>query len=213
METAKATRWAFTAYEQQWELFKAMPPIVAEWGWQEEVCPDTQRHHYQGFLRTDRQVRLSQLKKALPGVHLEIARNWDALKSYCKKEETAVDGTQRHETVSKSLTMAQALRRVAEVRPPSDNSRLELIEDFRQAYIREYELAVATLLREDPNLIGLYSQPQYERAYVKWRNVWVELAESEKTDRQTDKTPDEEDALAAFLDDGALRQKYLRSDS
>jgi len=29
----------------------------------------------------------------LPGVHLEIARNWDALVKYCQKEETRKEGT------------------------------------------------------------------------------------------------------------------------
>jgi hypothetical protein len=90
----KSTRWSFTAYEAQWNLFTVMPPQVAEWGWQEEVCPTTDKRHYQGYLRTTTQLRHSQLRKILPGVHIEVAQNWLALQAYCKKADTAVPGTQ-----------------------------------------------------------------------------------------------------------------------
>lgn len=191
-EEAKTTRWAFTAYEDQWSLFDSMPPIVAEWGWQQEICPETQREHYQGFVRTSRQVRFSQIQKVLPGVHLEPAKNWDALVNYCKKLETAVEGTQVHQiSTNVSLTMARALIKVAEARDKSASwisvlRNCENVKELKEKYAAEFERAVAGLLREDENLIGLYSQPQYERAYVKWRSVWTEKAD-EKTDRQTDK--------------------------
>lgn len=187
MEAVKSTRWSFTAYEEQWSLFAVVPTDpIQKWGWQEEVCPKTQRRHYQGYIQTNRQVRFAQLKKILPGVHLEVARNWQALVNYCKKAETAVDGTQQVvENPVKHLSMAEALIRVAEARPDIHFSGNELPDDLRKKYVAEYDGAVATLLREDKNLIGLYSQPQYERAYVKWRSVWVGYAD-EKTDRQTD---------------------------
>lgn len=200
MESAKSTQWSFTAYEAQWDLFKVMPELVAEWGWQEEVCPTTERKHYQGWLRTKRQVRFSQLRKILPSVHLEIAKNFKALQAYCKKTDTAVDGTQQHHSNPvAALSMAKALIKVAGVGVRIDTTRCETMDQFKQAYGREYELAVARLLRDDENLIGLYSQPQYERAYVKWRGVWVEKADSEKTDRQTD-TRSETESVSSGTD-------------
>jgi len=91
----KSTRWAFVAYEGQWPLFEGdMPPCVAEWGKQTECCPKTNRLHYQGFIRTNTQVRLSQLIKVFPNVHFEQAKNWDALVAYCNKLDTAIPGTQ-----------------------------------------------------------------------------------------------------------------------
>jgi len=94
---AKSSRWAFTAYEDQWGLFTTMPPGIAEWGWQREICPETNRNHYQGYLRLTQQQRFAWLAKILPGVHLEIPRNWVALVNYCKKTDTAVPGTQVHQ--------------------------------------------------------------------------------------------------------------------
>jgi len=91
-QTDKSSRWQFTAYEDQWSLFEKMPPGIVEWGWQKEQCPKTQKLHYQGYLRTPAQVRFSALKKILPGVHLEVAKNWQALVNYCGKIETRVAG-------------------------------------------------------------------------------------------------------------------------
>jgi len=92
-QTDKTSRWQFTAYEDQWSLFKEMPkPFVAEWGWNPEICPKTNRKHYQGYLRTSQQQRFASMKKTFPGVHFEVAKNWTALKLYCQKEETRIPG-------------------------------------------------------------------------------------------------------------------------
>lgn len=183
--TIKSTRWAFTAYEDQWCLFETAPPLVAEWGWQIEIAPNTGRKHYQGYLRTTRQVRFSQITDMFPGVHFEVARNWNATVAYCKKTETAVDGSQQHATFqTKQMSMAQALIRLTRYRPTIDDSRCETDDDFNRLYKREFEIAVRDIVRQDENLIALYTQPQYLRAYVMCRNVWVEKAE--ETDRQTD---------------------------
>lgn len=92
-QTDKSSRWQFTAYEPQWGFFTTMPPGVAEWGWNTEICPETNRKHYQGYLRLTQQQRFAWLRKLIPGVHVEVAKNWDALVNYCKKEDTRAPGT------------------------------------------------------------------------------------------------------------------------
>jgi len=92
--TDKSTRWQFTAYEEQWRLFQAIPPAIAEWGWNTEICPKTNRQHYQGYFLLRTQHRFAAVKKMFPGVHLEIARDWNKLKEYCKKAETRAPGTE-----------------------------------------------------------------------------------------------------------------------
>lgn len=183
----KSTRWAFTAYEGQWGLFESIPPLIAEWGWQQEICPETQNIHYQGYIRTQRQLRHKQMREILPGVNIGAARNWAALLSYCKKTDTAVPGTQVHqEVVSTYLSMSDALIKIAENRPLDlDYSKCESPKEFRELHKYEFERSVSKILRQDSNLIGLYSQPQYERSYVIWRNDWVYLYEKRQTDRQT----------------------------
>jgi hypothetical protein len=179
-QTDKATRWAFTAYEAQWDLFVTMPDIVAEWGWQEEICETTSRRHYQGYLRTKRQVRLAQLLKSIPKVHFEIAKNWDGLLKYCKKPETAVPGTQTHQlSAAPAMTMSDALIMVANNLPDLEPLTLEQMGDddiINRRIKYEYWESVQTILMSNPNMVGLFTQPQYERAWRNTRRVWIHHA-------------------------------------
>lgn len=203
-KTDKTTRWAFTAYEGEWHLFKTMNDKIAEWGWQTEKCPDTQREHYQGYLRTKTQQRFSTMKAMFPGVHLEQAKNWNALLEYCKKTDTAVAGTRVAQTnPSQPMTMADALKKLALYIPfkkcvnwlESSNP----IKEHEEFIKHEFWTAVKEMLRKDPNSVGLWTQPQYFRAWQHTREVWIDLAIEEveigvssndeggdETDRQTD---------------------------
>lgn len=195
----KSSRWAFTAYEGQYHLFATvMPEVIAEIGWQTEICPTTGNNHYQGFIRTSRQVRFAQLKKIFPGVNLGVARNWDALLNYCRKSETAVPGTQvhiRNETdhVPPAMTMPQALTYFAanypyEASPDYSELTGQRLADYKESMFWK---TVNNCLANDRKLIGLYHQPQYIRCWKHTASQWLEdavlLAEfSEQTDRQTD---------------------------
>lgn len=200
-KTDKTTRWAFTAYEGEWHLFKTMNDKIAEWGWQTEICPDTQREHYQGYMRTKTQQRFSTMKTIFPGVHLEQAKNWNALLEYCQKTDTAVTGSQvKQVNTSQPMTMAQALTKLALHIPfkravnwlESTNP----IKENEDQIKHEFWTAVREILRGDPNSVGLWTQPQYFRAWQHTREVWIDLAiqeaeigvlpSDEETDRQTD---------------------------
>ncbi len=165
-QTDKTTRWAFTAYEAQWDLFKTMPECIAEWGWQTEKCPDTERLHYQGFLRTKRQVRFSQMKKDFPGVHIEVAKNWQALMNYCKKSESAVSGTQVHESARAYLKFSDALTKLGAAYICADG---QLPDDA-------FADAVRTLAFAQPEDISLYTNPQIKRAWDLTQIVWIQRA-------------------------------------
>lgn len=185
-QTDKTTRWAFTAYEGQWPLFATMNDTVAEWGWQTELCPTTQKPHYQGYLRTKRQVRHAQLRKILPGVRIEAARDWNALLEYCKKKDTAVPGTQVHQiSTTQAMTMAQALTKLASYadnKPPTD-FLLDDHEKRLEKYVNtEYWKAVRLILEDNPDEVGLWTQPQYLRAWIHTRSVWIKKSTTEYND-------------------------------
>jgi len=198
-QTDKTSRWAFTAYQTQWDLFKVVPDIVAEIGWQTEVCPDTQREHYQGFIRTKRQVRFAQIRKIYPGVHVEPAKNWEALLNYCRKSDTAVAGSQVLMEAPKAktpLTMAQALTMLAANVPYVQYDWSEMDEKkIKQIKDDLFWKAVENTVRYDLDLVGLFTQPQYHRAFINLKQVWLEAAIStleyadDETDRQTDEDP------------------------
>lgn len=191
----KSTRWAFTAYEQQFPLFSSKPELVRFWKWNHEVCPQTQRQHYQGAIQTTRQVRFKQIQKLFPGVHFEIPRNWPALLLYCQKSDTQVEGgNHNHADVPRvTLTMDQALVKVAQYRDTEVRCSSEELAEIDKWKGRQYDSSVSSILTEEPTLVGLYAQPIFRNAWIKWSSVFIQIADSQEdcsegrqTDRQTD---------------------------
>lgn len=187
-QTDKSTRWAFTAYEPQYGLLDNIPEIVKSWGWQDEVCPETQRKHRQGYIQTFRQVRFTQLQKSLPGIHLEVAKNWAKLLNYCKKQETRDEnGNQVHvDNANVPMTMAQALLALCPFARGDDIhdeiAKGELSVD--KVYDNEYWACVCKVIEDNENAIGLYTNNQMRTAWRQTRHVWItkwkrsQLAES-----------------------------------
>lgn len=173
-QTDKSTRWAFTAYEDQYHLFNEMPDIVAEWGFQDEVCPDTGRKHKQGYIRTKTQQRFSKMRAVFPGVHLEVSRDWNKTVNYCKKAESRdPSGNQVHQINDrKFLHTHEALLRVAGVwvRP-----EITTAKDWKEANKDAYWEAVRTLLRVNPQDVGLYSNTMLLTAWLNTMDVWLEM--------------------------------------
>lgn len=63
--------------------------------YQEEVSPETKRHHIQGFVQFKRQLRLPQIRILLgdPVVHVEKMRGTpEEASAYCKKEDSRAPG-------------------------------------------------------------------------------------------------------------------------
>lgn len=190
-QTDKSSRWAFTAYEDQYQLVDDMSKsqTVAEYGWNPEVCPETNRKHRQGFLRTKVQVRFSALRREFPGIHFEVAKNWDALVNYCKKEETREKGKESFSGTGgkeQPLTMAQALMKLASYADPKpilienhphpgpDGTTIFIdIWDQSSYDVRAmYVSAVKNWLKINPNIIALVSQPQYKSAFM---DFWLDF--------------------------------------
>ena len=94
----KATHWNSAIYDLsgQWEAMRVLPEFVKEVHTQQETCPTTGRVHYQTHVVCNRQVRLRAMCdwikrtkwQALIGKeHINNSLN------YCRKKETAVEGT------------------------------------------------------------------------------------------------------------------------
>jgi len=164
--TDKTTRWAFTAYENQWKLFEKMPPGIGEWGWQLEKCPTTGNLHYQGFIRTVGQHRFKgkrpadSLCRMFPGVHIEPALDWLKLINYCKKKESKVEGAQPVHAISTFPTMYSYSEELAERLPEWDQVR-ELWEHDSNTKLKQCKRFQA-----EASVLGLtiYKSPE-EYAY------------------------------------------------
>jgi len=191
----KSSRWQFTAYEEQFSLFRSMPPGIAEWGWNTEICPKTNRTHYQGYLRLQSQQRFAWLRKLLPGVHLEIAKNWTALVQYCAKEDTRAPGTEPVHHVNDIPTQFSYAEEVADRIVQQEKlilSRNPNHRSFTLWSLEEALVVVETVVRSDiasgrRGIQWIASNPNWK---VMWKAFWKECLlaafRPKKTDRQTD---------------------------
>ncbi len=60
---------------------------------QREICPDSQKEHWQGVVRFSVKKRFDTLTKLQPTWHWEKVKNVRKAKAYCCKDETRKDGT------------------------------------------------------------------------------------------------------------------------
>lgn len=187
--TEKASWWSITAYNEQAHILEAyrkgekpLPSFVKKLYGGLEECPTTKRLHYQGALNTP-QIRMSCLKKWIPGVHWEKARNIEGLKIYALKQETAI-GEKSIQVNESYQTLGELIRELVIFRydfmdktEPSDiNSKKEYLELIRY-YIEQDEtrgLSKASMLTD----------PRTSRAYAMiakpiYRNYMVQLREME----------------------------------
>jgi len=82
-------------------LAETLNDIAKEWYMQLEMGDKSQYLHYQGCLSLKTKEYFQAVKNLLGrnDVHLEGAKNWNALKAYCSKNETRFDGPWSHKTV------------------------------------------------------------------------------------------------------------------
>lgn len=97
-------RWQFTL---KWSepiepktLYTNLKPFCKEFYYQLEEGEGGYKH-YQGCLSLNNKERLNTVKNIIGfnEVHLEKAFNWNALKNYCKKSDTRINGPWSHLTV------------------------------------------------------------------------------------------------------------------
>lgn len=179
----KSTRWSFTAYENQYGIIDSLTtagdPLVAEIGYQDEVCPDTGRKHRQGYVRTNRQVRFKQLADIMKGVHLEVARDFLALKKYCAKTET------RDPTGKQVATKFERPMRLNELMEHLAGIAWDIYDQDRQTDSHplippvkdQYITLCSEVLMTKPEYISILAQPIAKNAWYDFRTVWVSRVE------------------------------------
>lgn len=190
MSQDKSTRWAFTAYEGQYACIESIAKdgndLIAEIGWQDEVCPKTQKKHRQGYVRTVRQVRFTQLSVVMNGIHLEKAKNWDALVKYCRKEATRdVSGSQVHVTYQRPMRLHEILEFVAEaffMAERDKHGRISRItgsldrqtdRQIKLAILRQYSQEVIT---RHPEYAVVLVRADARDAWCDYFDVWLDKA-------------------------------------
>lgn len=186
----RSTRWQFTAYERDYPLLDTyratagdQHELIAEIGWQDEICPNTQKKHRQGYVRTVRQVRFTQIKNAMGTIHLEKAKNWEALKAYCKKEESRdPSGEQVAIQFERPLRLHEMLVRVAdsfkiqeelEGRNPLVAIDRQTDRHFLLRILREHS---KPLVLKHPEYATVLVRQDARDAWCDYIEVWLEKA-------------------------------------
>lgn len=152
-------RWSMTVYEGQWHLLAKMPEIVKAWGWQDEICPKTNRPHKQGYIHT-RQCTFNTLRTFLKGPHIEPipfgakgkngGDRWKGLLEYCQKEATRAPGAVpvHQDNFELPPTQSEVLLAIAK--------HLYWAEDQREAYLLDMEGMVLPSGLEKRYLLKMY---------------------------------------------------------
>lgn len=170
-QTDKSQAWSVTAFNDEILLLEdnaRYPNFVKEVHGGREMCPTTNKVHFQGALILKSQQRLSALKKWLPTAHFEACRQIDALKKYSMKEDTAVGDKVVRENETPHYRMEELLMMIAHNRPDE-----YVYYDENQKYKEEYWAIVNKIVYISPRLISAFTIPAMEKAWVQTRSVWI----------------------------------------
>ena len=182
--SGKTTRWQITVYEGQWPLMETMPPGITWWGWQKEICPRTQRPHYQGAMISQKQHRWSgckgdykvgsSLTQQLPGVHIEPADNWPKLLQYCKKEDTRAPGSQfvaQTNSIPTHFQYAEHVAKYIATAIPNGRSIHELTNDRLQQLIDD--IVKQDIASGKRYAAWIASNPQWKAMWKPYGRVFI----------------------------------------
>lgn len=98
MSRDRGSWWSITINnptQQDYDKLKSPATFVKEMWYQTEIGDKCGTPHIQLCLNTTYQ-RFGSIKLWLPTAHIELARNKEALKNYCRKSETSVAGSFHH---------------------------------------------------------------------------------------------------------------------
>lgn len=205
----KSSRWAFTAYEGQYPVIDSIAqsgdPLIAEMGYQDEVCPETGRKHRQGYVRTVRQVRFNALSKVLRGIHIEVARDYNALKQYCRKVETRdPEGAQVVKKFEKAKTLHELMMWMADIawqdyedhdRETAKHPAYPVGAEQKAQYIA----LTSTILLQEPEYVSIFAQPIAKNAWNDYRAVWLERSSKNREGDNSITSPTSQGPMSEIL--------------
>lgn len=181
-QTDKASNWKSAIFDtdDNWTRLETLPPFVKTVHKQQEICPTTQRPHFQVHIVTHRQVRLSQMcgwikaTKWIPVLGKEHIQNSI---NYTSKNESAVPGT--HEVVQgeKYFQIHELLLEVARQHTKEDDEVNIAAEWSRR---RDWKTLTSRLILKDLKWANKLSNPALEKCWRLWGEVF--LVKAKETD-------------------------------
>lgn len=139
---------------------------------------DSGTEHFQLAVSTP-QVRFSAVKKVFPTAHIELAKNWSALMSYCQKDDTKVEDIKQ---VSSTYVPWSQLRQMFVEWLVEDEFRIHTTDPERRLQV--WDQFIGHLI-EEGNEVDLMGMNANYRACISryWRHY---INRYTQTERQTD---------------------------
>lgn len=143
-----------------------------------EECPTSGRRHFQGAIQCHSQQRFSALKNWLKTSHLEVARSADAIQRYAMKEDTAVGEKKETTNTTPYAAMHDLLTQVAS-KQIQVASELMKILDLKQCKSmdeerrEEFIFCTRHIIHENPAMVSSFMIPAVEKAWIRYRDVWI----------------------------------------
>lgn len=146
-----------------------------------EECPTSGKKHFQGAIQCHTQQRFSALKKWLITSHLEVARSSEALCKYAMKEDTAVGEKKEVSNTTPYAAMHDLLTQVAsrQIMVSKELTQFLDVKDCKsvdEEYKEEYIYLTRLILSEHPSMVTAFMIPAVEKAWVRYRSVWIARA-------------------------------------
>lgn len=88
-----AKHWCLTVFDNEEAAWLNSAPVnCLYWSYQQEVCPGTDRVHWQVYLGFEKKMTFVALKKIFPTAHVEVAMKPSKAFAYALKEESRLEG-------------------------------------------------------------------------------------------------------------------------
>lgn len=186
MSTERATYWSVTINNFTQDDLERIA-LARQRGWKVDGQPEKGAKgtpHLQLAVRTP-QVRFSQVKKAFPRAHIEVARNPVALAQYVVKSDTCIGALpvsqERYPSVSTTWKLIYGV--LATVYPcPEDDIPWEKLEDKKR--LTYFDMAIEELIYKGYYVDAFAMNPQTRGLFARFPRAVLTRA---YVDRQTDR--------------------------
>lgn len=200
----KYTHWKSAIFdtESNWSQLEKLPDFVSEVYKQKEICPTTQREHYQIHVKCHRQVRLSQMSGWIKHTKwigmlgkLEIANSI----KYCSKKESAVPGTYEEVHNDNYLSVQDILELLASkvesdvlIAFPSTWDITDLAQEAeykRHQFLRSFDRLTNLIIMENPAMVNKFINPTLPRMWERWGVSFIKLARQKTSPTSLSEVP------------------------
>jgi len=169
-----ATHWKSAIFDvdDNWAKLDALPACVKTLYRQKEICPTTQKPHFQVHVVCHRQVRFTQLTpwiKATKWIPVWGKDHIDNSINYTQKKETAIEGTHQVTQGEQYLRLHELLLEIAKQYDVEDYQRTGAA--WMQA--RGWEMLSSRLVRRDLNWANKLCNPATKKAWDWWGEVFL----------------------------------------